>query len=195
MARAWETQGKSTVKLPGQAAKRCWRWIHALDLLQFYRRTMARRRTRRILLARRQDMANISRISAGQCGYGRHGWHSQDQHAIRCFRLLPLHLGKSSPVEAYTDYGCLETQGKQWACISGLPAMGAMAIWEGGVVLRAYPWHTTQPYGLVPWQKTSSTISCLYYPSSTSPILVSYLCWFWQLLLLLISLLKKDIIL
>ncbi|KAF6236111.1 hypothetical protein HO173_005739 [Letharia columbiana] len=25
------------------------------------------------------------------------------------FGLLPLHLGKSSPVEAYTDYGCLET--------------------------------------------------------------------------------------
>ena len=24
MARAWETQGKSTVKLPGQAANRCW---------------------------------------------------------------------------------------------------------------------------------------------------------------------------
>ncbi|KAF6233516.1 hypothetical protein HO173_008247 [Letharia columbiana] len=43
-----------------------------------------------------------------------------------------LHLGKSSPVEVYTDYGCLETQGKQWACISGLPAMGAMAIERGG---------------------------------------------------------------
>ncbi|KAF6238527.1 hypothetical protein HO173_003496 [Letharia columbiana] len=25
MARAWETQGKSTVMLPGQAAKRCWK--------------------------------------------------------------------------------------------------------------------------------------------------------------------------
>ncbi|KAF6235021.1 hypothetical protein HO173_006648 [Letharia columbiana] len=52
---------------------------------------------------------------------GRHG-------TVKTIRCLPLHLGKSSPVEAYTDYGCLETQGKQWACISGLPAMGAMAI-------------------------------------------------------------------
>ena len=29
MARAWETQGKSTVKLPGQAANRCWRITYA----------------------------------------------------------------------------------------------------------------------------------------------------------------------
>ena len=83
MARAWETQGKSTVKLPGQAAKRCWRWMHALDFLQFYRRTMARRRTRGILLARRQDMANISRISEGQCGYGRHGRHGTVKTSMR----------------------------------------------------------------------------------------------------------------
>ena len=45
---------------------------------------------------------------------------------------IPLYLGKSSPVEAYTDYGCLEIQGKRWACISGLPAMGAMAIKREG---------------------------------------------------------------
>ncbi|KAF6229940.1 hypothetical protein HO133_004277 [Letharia lupina] len=38
------------------------------------------------------------------------------------------HLGKSSPIKVCRDYGCLKIQGKQWACISGLPAMGAMAI-------------------------------------------------------------------
>ncbi|KAF6227436.1 hypothetical protein HO133_008880 [Letharia lupina] len=109
------------------------------------KRTMARRLGKRLeksmenLAGTQARCGYISRISEGQMW----AWHSQDQHAIRqnlghgvferietirCFRLLPLHLGKSSPVEAYTDYGCLETQGKQWACISGLPAMGAMAL-------------------------------------------------------------------
>ena len=36
---------------------------------------------------------------------------------------ISLHLGKSSPIKACRDYGCVETQGKQWACISGLSAM------------------------------------------------------------------------
>ena len=31
MARAWETQGQDTMKLPGQAASRCWRRMHAMN--------------------------------------------------------------------------------------------------------------------------------------------------------------------
>ncbi|KAF6233871.1 hypothetical protein HO173_008083 [Letharia columbiana] len=67
---------------------------------------------------------NSGNLAGTQARYG--------QYLQDLCRTIPLHLCKSSPVEAYTDYGCLETQGKQWACISGLPAMGAMAIERGG---------------------------------------------------------------
>ncbi|KAF6228726.1 hypothetical protein HO173_011745 [Letharia columbiana] len=71
------------------------------------RRTMARR------LGKEKNSENLAGMA---------------QSRPACGPAIPLHLGKSSLVEAYTDYGCLEIQGKQWACISGLPAMGAMAI-------------------------------------------------------------------
>ncbi|KAF6239897.1 hypothetical protein HO173_001505 [Letharia columbiana] len=75
MARAWETQGKSTVKLPGQAANRCWRitcmrWIFFNSTEGLWQEDWARRRIRRILLARRQDVDYISGISEGQCRHG-----------------------------------------------------------------------------------------------------------------------------
>ncbi|KAF6223063.1 hypothetical protein HO133_001115 [Letharia lupina] len=121
MARAWETQGKSTVKLPGQAASRLGKEKNSENLAG----TQAR-------------SGYISRISEG---HGRHGTVKTSKISDMVFlnelkpsdvRLLPLYLGKSSPIKACRDYGCLETQGKQWACISGLPAMGAMAIERGG---------------------------------------------------------------
>ena len=107
----------------------CMRWIFFNSIEGLWQEDWLRRRTRRISLVRRQDMANISRISKGQCGHGTVKTNAIRQKSPRLgFRLLPLHLGKSSPVKACRDYGCLEKQGKQWACISGLPAMGAMAI-------------------------------------------------------------------
>ncbi|KAF6232707.1 hypothetical protein HO173_009146 [Letharia columbiana] len=106
MARAWETQGKSTVKLPGQAANRCWRMTHAcvgfssvlpMDLMARAWETQGkstvklpgraavgveaksgglwqetgRRRTRRILLVRRQMwlyLRDLWRLGGSPCG-------------------------------------------------------------------------------------------------------------------------------
>ncbi|KAF6233987.1 hypothetical protein HO173_007817 [Letharia columbiana] len=104
--------------------------MHALDFLQFYGRTMARRlgkeKNSENLAGTQARCGYISRISGGQC---RHGTVKTSMRPGNT--TTP---SKSSPVEAYTDYGCLETQGKRWACISGLPAMGAMAIERGGSV-------------------------------------------------------------
>ncbi|KAF6233541.1 hypothetical protein HO173_008272 [Letharia columbiana] len=124
----------------------CMRWIFFNSTEGIWQEDWTRRRTRRILLARRQDMANISRISEGQCGYGTHSTVKTSMRPGKTSDMMFLNelkpsdvfdyyhytSAKSSLVEAYTDYGCLEIQGKQWACISGLPAMGAMAIERGG---------------------------------------------------------------
>ncbi|KAF6234031.1 hypothetical protein HO173_007861 [Letharia columbiana] len=167
MARAWETQGKSTVKLPGQAANRCWRMTHArvgfssvlpMDLMARARETQGKSTWEDYDKQTGQGeelgescwhAGKIWPISPGSLkdNVGMAGMDGTVKTSMRSgktsdmvflnelkpsdVRLLPLHLGKSSPIKACTDYGCLETQGKQWACISGLPAMGTMAIERG----------------------------------------------------------------
>ncbi|KAF6219990.1 hypothetical protein HO133_003815 [Letharia lupina] len=114
MARAWKTQGKSTVKLPDK------------------------KKNSKNLAGTQARYNYISGISEGQYRYSTVKtsiWPGNTSDMVFLnelkpsdIRLLPLHLGKSSPIKACKDYECLETQGKQWACISGLPAIGAMAI-------------------------------------------------------------------
>ena len=88
---------------------------------------------------------NISRISERQCRYG------TVKTSIR-------------PGNTATPRQIFSNQGLQglWMCGDTGQAMGVHlrsishgghGYWEGRVVLRAYPWHTTQPYGLVPWRR------------------------------------------
>ncbi|KAF6218606.1 hypothetical protein HO133_005957 [Letharia lupina] len=126
MARAWETQGKSTVlkakkvedygKKTGQGeelGESCW---HAGKI---WSTSLGSRRDNAVKTSMRSgktsDMVFLNELKPSD--------------VFDCYHYTSA---KSSLVEAYTDYGCLETQGKQWACISGLPAMGAMAIERGG---------------------------------------------------------------